>query len=138
MSDNTMVMVLIKVDTFNFNLLAIRDLLKTKGFICTAVYKDTGVLEGRCFSSVLSTLYNTKGVKSISENNSGVNCLIQPIELQMQTIKEKLEQYKDIIEQQNHLDKGSIEQIYWHYGYYIALRDVLGQISTDRAKSWEL
>ena len=32
---------------------------------------------------------------------------------------------RDIIETQAHLRGGSIEQAYWHYGYAIALRDVL-------------
>lgn len=29
------------------------------------------------------------------------------------------------VSQQKHLNAGSVEQAYWHYGYAIALRDVL-------------
>jgi len=32
---------------------------------------------------------------------------------------------REIVEAQAHLKGGSIEQAYWHYGYAIALRDVL-------------
>jgi hypothetical protein len=28
-------------------------------------------------------------------------------------------------QQQKHLDEGSQERVYWHYGYMVALRDVL-------------
>lgn len=31
-------------------------------------------------------------------------------------------------EDQKHLDEGSAERAYWHYGYLIALRDVLNLI----------
>lgn len=43
----------------------------------------------------------------------------------------KLEKYlvPSILEQK-HLDKGSIEEAYWNYGYYIALRDVLILLDT--------
>lgn len=27
--------------------------------------------------------------------------------------------------EQKHLDEGSVERTYWHYGYMVALRDVL-------------
>jgi len=30
---------------------------------------------------------------------------------------------------QKHLDEGSQERVYWHYGYMVALRDVLRQLS---------
>ena len=29
---------------------------------------------------------------------------------------------------QKHLDEGTIEQAYWHYGYLCALRDVVARI----------
>jgi hypothetical protein len=29
-----------------------------------------------------------------------------------------------VVEDQKHLDDGSIERAYWHYGYLVALRDV--------------
>ncbi len=31
--------------------------------------------------------------------------------------------------EQKHLDDGSVEQAYWHYGYVCALRDVLSMIN---------
>lgn len=33
------------------------------------------------------------------------------------------------LDEQAHLDAGSVEQIYWHYGYLVALRDVLRRLS---------
>ncbi len=36
--------------------------------------------------------------------------------------------------EQLHLDTDSSERLYWHYGYLIALRDVLNQLSTDQDK----
>ncbi len=29
------------------------------------------------------------------------------------------------VRQQRHLDEGTVERAYWHYGYMVALRDVL-------------
>lgn len=34
---------------------------------------------------------------------------------------------------QKHLDEGSIEQAYWHYGYLCALRDVVAVIEKRSA-----
>ena len=36
-------------------------------------------------------------------------------------------------EEQRHLDAGSREQAYWHYGYLVALRDLRDLISHDRS-----
>jgi len=33
--------------------------------------------------------------------------------------------YPQVSEEQKHLDDGTIERQYWHYGYYIAINDVL-------------
>ncbi len=33
--------------------------------------------------------------------------------------------------EQGHLDEGSTERVYWHYGYLCALRDVLRQLSPE-------
>jgi hypothetical protein len=33
-----------------------------------------------------------------------------------------------IVADQKHLDEHSIERAYWHYGYLVALRDVLGDV----------
>lgn len=32
----------------------------------------------------------------------------------------------DVFAEQRHLDPGTSERAYWHYGYLVALRDVLG------------
>lgn len=32
---------------------------------------------------------------------------------------------------QRHLDSGTIEQAYWHYGYVCALRDILSLIESE-------
>lgn len=32
---------------------------------------------------------------------------------------------KEAIEEQKHLDAGTQEQIYWHYGYLSALKDII-------------
>ena len=42
-------------------------------------------------------------------------------------IKWLKENYPDICEEQKHLDSGSIERGYWHYGYAMALRDILAK-----------
>jgi hypothetical protein len=38
----------------------------------------------------------------------------------------------DCQEIQARLDSGSVERIYWHYGYLVALRDVLRLIDTQK------
>jgi hypothetical protein len=35
---------------------------------------------------------------------------------------------------QKHLDPGTMEQAYWHYGYLCALNDVLKIVESDSAK----
>lgn len=36
------------------------------------------------------------------------------------------ENYPNICEEQKHLDEGGIERGYWHYGYIMALKDMVG------------
>jgi hypothetical protein len=35
---------------------------------------------------------------------------------------------------QKHLDPGTIEQAYWHYGYVCALRDILSLVESESAE----
>jgi hypothetical protein len=35
---------------------------------------------------------------------------------------------------QKHLDPGTVEQAYWHYGYLCALKDILRVLENDSAK----
>ena len=35
---------------------------------------------------------------------------------------------------QKHLDPGTMEQAYWHYGYVCALRDILALVESDSAE----
>ena len=45
-----------------------------------------------------------------------------------------LQQKPEIFEEQMHCQEGTIERIYWHYGYRVALMDVLRQLtSLDKA-----
>lgn len=37
------------------------------------------------------------------------------------------------VHEQKHLDEGSAERTYWHYGYLCALRDILKLLTTRRA-----
>jgi len=37
------------------------------------------------------------------------------------------------ISEQKHLDEGSQERIYWHYGYLIALKDMLHFLTGERS-----
>lgn len=39
------------------------------------------------------------------------------------------EQGGGVIQEQRHLDVGAPERKYWHYGYMVALRDVIGILS---------
>jgi hypothetical protein len=43
----------------------------------------------------------------------------------------------ECFEEQKHLDKGSQEKIYWHYGYMAALSDVLWYLTGERPSSPE-
>ncbi len=36
----------------------------------------------------------------------------------------------EVMSEQKHLDEGSPERAYWHYGYMVALRDVLKSLDT--------
>lgn len=38
-------------------------------------------------------------------------------------LAEWLEQHSKVVAEQRHLDEGSRERAYWHYGYLAALRD---------------
>jgi hypothetical protein len=37
-----------------------------------------------------------------------------------------------MVEEQRHLEEGSAERAYWHYGYMMALQDVLRLLETRR------
>jgi len=39
------------------------------------------------------------------------------------------DEYPSIAQEQKHLDKGTVEQGYWHFGYAMALKDVLSRMS---------
>ena len=39
-----------------------------------------------------------------------------------------MEQRPQVFEEQKHCVEGTIERIYWHYGYRVALMDVLNQL----------
>ena len=36
---------------------------------------------------------------------------------------------RDVFSEQAHLETGSRERAYWHYGYYVALKDVMAKIN---------
>ena len=38
----------------------------------------------------------------------------------------------DSVSEQSHLNEGSREQAYWHYGYMVALRDVLRLLADNK------
>jgi hypothetical protein len=46
-----------------------------------------------------------------------------------------LEQAPDIEKEQNHLDNGTIANVYWHYGYFVASRDILRALSAVTPKT---
>lgn len=37
----------------------------------------------------------------------------------------------DVRKEQSHLDEGSRERLYWHYGYLVGLRDALNATTRD-------
>jgi hypothetical protein len=55
-------------------------------------------------------------------------------------IRERAEQLRDWLkenglscaESQLHLDEGSQERLYWHYGYLVALQDVLALLADEK------
>jgi hypothetical protein len=57
---------------------------------------------------------------------------------QMQVISDRIdhltgwlaENASDCESAQKHLDEGTAEQVYWHYGYLCALRDMVSAIQT--------
>ena len=61
--------------------------------------------------------------------------------VQMQAISQRVEELKHWLAEkapycaatQKHLDEGSVEQAYWHYGYLCALRDVQSMINRRSA-----
>lgn len=56
--------------------------------------------------------------------------MINRLEQRIATIELWLaEQSSDVAQEQRHLDAGTPERKYWHYGYMVALRDVLRLIS---------
>ncbi|MEZ5958477.1 MAG: hypothetical protein R3C27_14840 [Hyphomonadaceae bacterium] len=51
--------------------------------------------------------------------------LQQALDLRMRALLDWLQEHApEIDDAQKHLDAGSAEQAYWHYGYAMALRDV--------------
>lgn len=41
----------------------------------------------------------------------------------------------DVFAEQKHLDEGSQERVYWHYGYLVAVRDVYRVLTGQRSPS---
>ncbi len=39
----------------------------------------------------------------------------------------------DVKQEQSHLDLGTRERLYWHYGYLVGLRDSLSALTRDEA-----
>lgn len=37
----------------------------------------------------------------------------------------------EIFKEQKHLDEGTPERVYWHYGYYVAIGDVLNLMENE-------
>ncbi|HEY6181978.1 MAG TPA: hypothetical protein VIW67_07015 [Terriglobales bacterium] len=58
---------------------------------------------------------------------------IAPIEKRAKAIQDWLkENGRECFDEQKHLDQGSTERIYWHYGYLVALRDVYRFMTSQR------
>jgi hypothetical protein len=78
------------------------------------------------------------------EGPNGQDCIATPENLSLADLLHRREKglsewLKDNApecgKEQRHLNEGSIERIYWHYGYMVAIRDVLAQItSTSTSK----
>ena len=45
--------------------------------------------------------------------------------------KQLLSQHAEVFTDQKHTIEGSVERTYWHYGYMVALRDILRLIEGD-------
>lgn len=43
--------------------------------------------------------------------------------------------HPEVVADQKHLDEGSVERAYWHYGYMVALRDVMRLLTTSEANA---
>ena len=43
-----------------------------------------------------------------------------------------LNNYPEVFEEQKHTDEGTQERVYWHYGYIVALSDVLRWLAPSR------
>jgi hypothetical protein len=41
--------------------------------------------------------------------------------------------HPEVFTEQKHLDEGSVERAYWHYGYMVAIQDVLRLLSKEDA-----
>jgi len=51
---------------------------------------------------------------------------IRPLEKRAKDLQDWLEKNApDSLTDQKHLDEGTQERVYWHYGYMVALRDAL-------------
>ena len=48
----------------------------------------------------------------------------EAIDRRIASLTEWLEEHAPEIDKQRHLDEGSRERAYWHYGYLMALRDL--------------
>ena len=60
-----------------------------------------------------------------TENKAVLHKLIKKMEKRVAALQEYLiEESPKVFTEQKHLDKGK-ERIYWHYGYLVALKDVL-------------
>lgn len=58
---------------------------------------------------------------------------IQGAELRLNGIRTWLkENHPETFEEQKHTDKGTPERAYWHHGYMMGLRDLLGWIQSSQ------
>jgi hypothetical protein len=55
----------------------------------------------------------------------------QKIEKRRQELEDFISLYPEVVEPQTHLDEGTPERIYWHYGYFMACRDILKLLRSD-------
>lgn len=61
---------------------------------------------------------------------------LSPIEKRIRDISEWLDRNGGSFKtEQRHLDEGSQERIYWHYGYLIALKDALRLLTGEKSTS---
>lgn len=68
---------------------------------------------------------------NVSESNG--RDIDAQIERRINGILEWLEkEHPNVFREQRHLDKGTTERAYWHYGYSAALRDVAKLIDRDQ------